>query len=129
MKLEAEFGAPDMRTARSLAAKALRSDANAPEIEPVLDFFETIGALLRRRALDEEFAWSSFSYWALRYAALARDRIQARRGAEADQTYYEEFDLLIRRFERVEVRRRHLKLAPAFSRDSLVSFLEEEMTD
>jgi len=129
LKLEAQFDAPEMKTARSLAAKALSRDTNAVELEPVLDFFETVGALLKRRAVDGDLAWSCFSYWVLRYAALASDQIRARRKADLDQTYYQEFEFLVEQMERVEGKKRHLKSVPPFSHDSLVSFLEEETTD
>jgi hypothetical protein len=129
LKLEATFDAPEMSAARSLAATALKADPNTADIEPVLDFFETIGVLLRRRAIDEELVWSSFSYWVLRYAALARDQIHARRKAEADDTYYEEFDFLVKQMTALEVKKRRLKAPPFFSTASLAGFLNEEMVD
>jgi hypothetical protein len=61
LKLEASFDATKMKSDRSLAAKALESKGNAADIEPVLDFFETVGALVRRQAIDKELVWNSFS--------------------------------------------------------------------
>ena len=129
LKLEASFDGPETKAARSLAARALKSGTNAADLELVLDFFETVGALVRRRAVDNELAWSTFSYWVLRYAALARDQIQARRKTESDQTYYQEFEFLAKRLTEVEIKKRHLKALPSFSMESLASFLEEEITD
>lgn len=125
LKLEASFDAPEMKAARNLAAKALKNSTTVAELEPVLDFFETVGALVRRRAVDKELAWSSFAYWVLRYGALAREQIQARRNAESDQTYYTEFEFLVRCLTLVEVKKRHLKSPPSFSMESVVSFLED----
>jgi hypothetical protein len=129
LQLEATFDGPEMNAARKQAAAALKADPNTADIEPVLDFFETIGVLVRRKAIDEELVWSSFSYWVLRYGALARDQIHARRKAEADDTYYEEFDFLVKEMTTLEIKKRRLKEPPFFSTVSLASFLEEEIID
>ncbi len=129
LRLEATFDGPEMKAARSQAAKALKCGTETADLEPVLDFFETVGALVRRRALDPELAWSSFSYWVTCYAAIARDRIQARRSLESDHTYYEEFEFLAKRFTQVEIKKRHLKSPPSFSLESIEAFLEEETAD
>ncbi len=65
MKLEDRFEEPEFMKKRKRAAKALKavSQTNKGDIEDVLDFFETLGLLVRRRALDPELAWSSFFYW------------------------------------------------------------------
>lgn len=107
----------------------IRFRVHTADLEPVLDFFETVGALVRRRALDLELAWGSFFYWVLRYAADASDQIQARRNVESDHTYYQDFEALAKRFTQVEIKKRHLKSPPSFSLDSLDGFLEEEMAD
>ena len=127
LKLEASFDSPDMKTARSLAAKALKDGGNTADVEPVLDFFETVGVLLRRRAIDQELAWDSFSYWVLRYAVLAREQIQFRRKDESDETYYQEFEFLVKRLTQTEIDRRRLKSQPFFPTELLASFLEEEI--
>ena len=129
LKLEAAFDAPDMNEARIQAATALKADPNTADIEAVLDFFETVGVLLRRHAIDGEITWSSFSYWVLRYAALASDAIEARRKAEADDTYYEEFDFLVKSMTVFEIKKRRLKKPPFFPKAVLASFLEDEMAD
>jgi hypothetical protein len=129
LKLEAAFDAPDMIDARIQAVTALKADPNAADVEAVLDFFETVGVLLRRNAIDGEITWSSFSYWVLRYAALARDSIEARRKAESDDTYYEEFDFLVKEMTSLEIKKRRLKKPPFFPKAALAHFLEEEMAD
>lgn len=129
LQLEAAFDSPEMGEARRQAAIALKADPNTADIEPVLDFFETIGVLVRRHAIDKELAWNSFSYWVLRYEALAREQIHARRKAETDDTYYEEFDFLVKEMRAFETKKRRLKAPPFFSKTSLVDFLEEEISD
>jgi hypothetical protein len=136
LKLEAQFDQAEMKAARSRAAKALIPKLAAPDelllstdLEPVLDFFETLGLLVRRRAVDEELAWNSFSYWLLRYAALAPHQIKARRRLESDWTYYEEFEHLAKRLTDFDSRRRNLTKGPSLSKELLASFLAEEAAE
>ena len=112
---------------KEIPAKALKDGGNTADVEPVLDFFETVGVLLRRRAIDQELAWDSFSYWVLRYAVLAREQIQFRRKDESDETYYQEFEFLVKRLTQTEIDRRRLKSPPFFPTELLASFLEEEI--
>jgi hypothetical protein len=49
-----------MREARRKAAKGIKNGANE-EIDDVLDFFEMIGLLVRRKALSELFVGTRFS--------------------------------------------------------------------
>jgi len=75
--LEHRFDAPEMINDRKLAARALLAGICEQELEPVLDFFETLGVFVSRHAVDEELVWNSFSYWILRYAALAQGQGRA----------------------------------------------------
>jgi hypothetical protein len=123
------FETPKMQIARRVAAESLKQKASSPEVEPVLDFFETLGILVRRHAIDAELAWSSFSHWVLRYSEVARGSIEARRRVEADATYYEEFDWLVRRFAKIDKRRRPLTSSPLFSKEQLDDFLDDETSE
>jgi hypothetical protein len=128
-QLEDRFETPIIRGARKSAAMALKNNAGCEEIEPVLDFFETIGILIRRHAVDEELVWNSFSHWALRYAALAREQIELRRISESDATYYEEFDQFVGRLTKIDTRKRRLKSPQSFSKNQLDGFLNDEASD
>ena len=128
LRLEASFfEAVEMKADRSRAASALKRGSDAGELEPVLDFFETVGLLVRREVVDKELAWNSFSYWVLRYAALAGNQIKVRRKKEHDPTYYQEFDFLVECLTQVEIEKRHLKSRPSFSKELLDGFLGEEI--
>ncbi|HEY3136042.1 MAG TPA: hypothetical protein VGL29_08440 [Blastocatellia bacterium] len=135
LKLEAQFDQPHMKVARSRAAKSLitklraREELLTTDLEPVLDFFETLGLLVRRQAVHEEVAWNSFSYWLERYATLGRDQIKARRRLESDWTYYENFEQLSNRFAVLDARKRKLKALPTLSDELLAKFLEEEVEE
>jgi hypothetical protein len=78
MKLEDRFDNPAFCAKRRLAAKALRAVTpnNRGDVEDVLDFFETLGLLVRRKALDAEFAHSSFFYWLHGYYRFGKNFIE-----------------------------------------------------
>ncbi len=125
--LDHQFQAPDLLNARRLSATALQNHESTEEIDEVLDFFETLGILVRRNAVDDELAWNYFSHWVFRYAALTKDHIEDRRKAESDGTYWQEFDFLIKRFTKIEKKKRKLKFPPPFSPEQLDKFLVEEI--
>jgi hypothetical protein len=70
---------------RQEAAGALQipADQRTPDhedhIEDLLDFFETLGLLTRRRALDKEMVWSTFFYWLYGYWLFSRAFVEAQR--------------------------------------------------
>lgn len=68
LKLEDRFDSNSFRIQRSIAARGALN-GNIAALDPVLDYFETIGLLLDRSALDEEMIWSSFSDWLLKYGS------------------------------------------------------------
>jgi len=128
LSLEDRFDAPDFQRQRAKAAAALLNSADLDNVEPVLDFFETLGLLLRRRAVDPELVWSSFAHWILRYGALAQPTIQARRRRDADATYYSLFDELLHAMRHVEAKKRGLTTPPTFAGDQLSAFLRDEVS-
>ena len=70
MKLDDTWSSDRMRQTRKAAAQALR-DGPSDQIDDVLDFFEFLGYLVRRRAVDEFLVWHSYFYWFHRYRTLA----------------------------------------------------------
>lgn len=66
------------RIAAAIALKNL-TEVNKPEIEPILDFFETVGLLARRKAIDEELVWSTFFYRFYGYYRLCKEIIDKQR--------------------------------------------------
>jgi hypothetical protein len=127
--LEDRFDAPDLVNARKLAAKALQNHSSTEEIDTILDYFETLGILVRRHVVDDELAWNSFSHWVLRYAVLTKDHIEARRKTESDDTYWKDFEFLVKRLTKIEKKKRHLKFPPSYSEKQLDRFLKEEISE
>jgi hypothetical protein len=124
LKYEERFDEQGMRAARAAAAEALKAGTESPELEDVLGFFETIGLLVRRRAVTVEFASNTFAFWVLRYWQLAKSRVEARREAESDSTLFENVEYLVDRFKKVE---RRSSSPTSFSDEQLSRFLEEEL--
>jgi hypothetical protein len=81
LRFEDRFASPDFLTTRRRAAEGLAT-GKPSEVDDVLDFFETIGMLVQKKALDKEMVWSSFAYWLLRYTAAARKYISESRSAD-----------------------------------------------
>lgn len=48
---------------KSVAEQRVRGIGEPPEMYKILDFFETIGLLVRRDYLDVDDVWDCFSYW------------------------------------------------------------------
>lgn len=125
LRLEADFGNDRMLTARRLASKALRSD-DPSDADDVLDFFEMIGLLVRRGALDKYVVWHNFFYWIHRYYLSAQDYITAIQ--KEDPTIWADLVELHRSLVLIEKKERrctdsNLQLTEA----ELTEFLEEEI--
>lgn len=82
-----EFDSEPMSKWRKTVAEERLKGVNYPEEgQRLLDFFETIGLLVRRGYLDENDVWSTFSYWMFNiYADFREDIEQMRRD---DESYY-----------------------------------------
>lgn len=61
-----------------------------PEGE-VLGFFEDMGLLLRKGALDKEIIWNSYSYYIEHYWSILDPNIKEFRASSKDNTWYENF--------------------------------------
>ncbi len=87
-----------MRKERQEAAECLLAFKNNSEddrADEVMDFFDTVGLLIRRKILDEETAWSLFYWWAVGYweAAQKCDYVEKKRGEYGEATW-EDFEVL-----------------------------------
>ncbi|MGA2986050.1 MAG: hypothetical protein ABSG32_19775 [Terriglobia bacterium] len=78
LRLDERFESPEFLKKRCAAAYAIRRKSGS-DIEDVLDFFESLGLLTRRRALDQGFVYSTFFYWLHGYASKCQDFIAEQR--------------------------------------------------
>lgn len=97
LRLDDRFNSAQFRQLRRNAASSLLKKSSAPPDE-VLDFFETIGMLVRRGVLDEEVVWHTFFYWVNGYWYAAHDYIKSKN----DPTFYEDMRYLHERLVALE---------------------------
>jgi len=96
-----EFDSEPMVTWRKKVAELRLQGKTFPdEALRLLDFFETIGLLVRRGYLDEDDVWSMFSYWMFNIFADFREEIEQIR--RDDDVYYGDFCDLIERLRAIE---------------------------
>lgn len=80
LEFDRQFNGSDYRDVRKTACEMLRDGKPVAEtdkaLEDVFDFFETIGLMTRRRALDQEMVWSTFFYWLHGYWLVAEEFIE-----------------------------------------------------
>jgi hypothetical protein len=123
-RLENDFFGPAKVKQRSLAAQnylAERSDF--AEIEDILDFFETVSMLTRRKALDPYIVWHTFDYWIERYYAVAKPHILARQAEQPG--VWEDLGWLVPRLKKLQAKKGINNLNEA----ELIRFMEEELAE
>ncbi len=72
LKMDDRFNSPLLTNYRKHAAESLLAGKPTDAVDEVLDFFETIGLLVRKGAIEKEMTWSTFFYWILRYEHATR---------------------------------------------------------
>ena len=78
LRLDERFESAEFLKKRCAAAHAIKGQPGS-DIEDVLDFFESLGLLTRRGALDQEFVYSTFFYWLYGYVSKCRGFIAEQR--------------------------------------------------
>ncbi len=107
-----------------LAEKRLKNEKEPAELYHELDFFDTVGLLVKRGYLNESDVWETFSYWVFNLNADARGIIE--QGQRGDPTYYATFTSLVERLQRVEADQHGPNARP--SKDEVKDFYREELT-
>jgi hypothetical protein len=118
-----EFDSEPMTKWRRIVAEKRLGGVTFPdEALRLLDFFETIGLLVRRGYLDESDVWSTFSYWMFYiYADFRSDIEQIQRG---DKNYYSDSCELLERLGEIEKEMGSSDDRP--SQEEIRDFWEEE---
>lgn len=129
MSFEEKFGGSNMIEERKKLAGQIIGQTKHEDIqEPILNFFESIGILLRRKYLDREMVWAGFAFYAIRWWSASKDYIfEERRRKNNDNTIFEDFNYLIDELYKIEMQKRSLtraELEP--SQDDIKRFLDEE---
>lgn len=127
LRLDSYFNSSEFKKIRKKAATVILSKTSKKEemvsVEDVLNFFEMVAFLTRRRALDSEMVWYIFSYWMLRWYYCAKDYIDMTR--KNDPTIWADLvKMNEKRFIKIEKRKCRLVLVP-FELE-LENFLKDE---
>lgn len=114
---------PLVSNRKGMAAKRLKDVREPPELDNILNFFETIGMLVKRGYLDEHDVWSSFSYWMFNIFADARESIEQEQ--KEDPTFYSDFSALMKRMSNIEAAEHGLADRP--SQEEIKEFWQYEL--
>jgi len=115
-------GEPLVGYRRVVAEKRIRGTSYPAEAQHLLNFFETIGLLVRRKYLDVKDVWSSFGYWMFNVYADFREEIEQEQ--RDDPSYYGDFCSLIEMLREVEAEHGSKDDHP--SRDEIMDFWRDE---
>jgi hypothetical protein len=124
-----QFEGKDMLLERSKLAEQILNKAEHKDIqEPVMDFFETVGLLLRRKILDTEMVWANFAYYAILWEHVCRDYIKEERKLKNnDPTIFADFQYLADEMIKEDMRKRNKKREEIIPTNKDVQeFLNEE---
>jgi hypothetical protein len=95
-------------TARKLLARQLLDGTPHEEInEPVMNFFEDMGMLVRRDYVHREMIWDTFSYYAIRWWSGCKDYIAKERADKGDDTLFRDYEGVVETIYKDEIRKRH----------------------
>jgi hypothetical protein len=126
LKLKEQFDSRSFGAKRHSAASALLINKMAIEAEPIYDFFDMVGLLVRKGAIDREIAWSIFYDWVHGYWSNGAKYIGKVRAEKKDKTIWDNFEKLhkvLLEIQRREGNQSEPKLMPETEK---TAFLEEE---
>jgi hypothetical protein len=95
-RFDDQWRGPDFRALRLAAAAALKTkNKNAPQIFDILGFFEMLGLMTRKGAIDIEVVSNNFGYWAINYWHLCEPTVTDDRDANKDPSLWQEYEGLV----------------------------------
>ena len=101
VQFEREFSSEPLITYRcELAKKRSEGKREPSELYQILDFFETVGLLVRRGYLDASDVWSTFGYTVIILFADSRELVRDLQ--QEDPTSYSDFRLLADTMRKIE---------------------------
>jgi hypothetical protein len=125
LTLDQKFDQEPMLTyRRGLAEKRLKNEEDPDELYPLLDFFETVGLLVKRGYLDDSDVWNTYSYPVFVLNADARQIIEQRQ--REDPTTYAEFSWLVGRLQRIEADEHGTSAHP--SKEEITDYWKQELS-
>jgi hypothetical protein len=125
-KQESDFFGPGKKAQRVKAARDLLASQSL-EAEPILDFFETMALLQRRKALDKEMVWHTFFYWIDHYYEATKNLIKARQNV--DPLVWNDFVAFVESLRKYQADRSGALPYRPPTPEQVTAFLEEELTE
>lgn len=127
LEFRREFDGSLLSERKLLSNQLLHAKPHEEINEPVMNFFEDMGMLLRRDYLDRTMIYGTFSYYATRWWGACKDYIAKERADKGDDTLFGDFENLIAALYEDEMKERHkTRTALEPSPLALRSFLEDE---
>jgi hypothetical protein len=99
LQLAAQWDSADMHQKRAQLARSLLANPKTLELDDtVLVFFETLAHMARRRLIDHDLVWTTFSVDLASYWAAIRHYAEHVRKEFTDPTLFEEMEALNKQF-------------------------------
>lgn len=115
----------DMLETRKKASNALLNGRVTPEVYDILNYFELVGELLKKRVFDNEMAWNSFYFRAVGYWFATQKHLEEIRAD--DPTVYGSYEYLIEKLLKVEKKKTKRSISSILpSSSDIQEFLLEE---
>ncbi len=126
LSLDDRFNSEGMRNVRRMAAQEIIGKKPAENVDEVLDFFEMVGLLVHKGALDVWIVWHEFSPWIRRYFYALKDYLDKWR--KDDPTVYSDFVTLHEELTRIEMKETGCSRQDDIpSKGALDEFLKDEL--
>jgi hypothetical protein len=115
------FHSSTMLETRQKAAASLLNDSYDDNVENLLDFFEMVGYLSKRRAIKKQLVWSNISYWIILYWYAAKVYIEKEQ--QKIPRRWENMNSLFRYLSKMERKKFGITI---ITQESIKSFLAKE---
>ena len=126
LRLESRFASEEYKEIRARAARALRSHIAEDKAEDAFDFFEIVGLLTRRKALDVEVVHSLFFHWINVYWTAGLPHIS--RSQAKSKSLWKDFGNLYLKVLEIEKKEDPDSEDISLSEENLNRYLDDEIT-
>jgi hypothetical protein len=122
--LDEKFNSIRIIKARKSVANELLNHEENPW-ETVMEFFESMGLLLRKESLDEEMVWATFSFYITGWWEASKAFIEKK--SSTDDTMYSDFKFLIERMSAMDMQKQNKNLEEVtWTEQDVIIFLKDE---
>jgi hypothetical protein len=123
LKYEDKFCSPRLIGLRKKAAHGYR-DGDYGQVDELLDEFETLGLLAKKRVLDYEMVWSTFGTYIITYAHIWKKYIEECQ--KEDSLVWTYFVALAEKVEEIEIKA-HGMPATEITKEDIANFIKDEL--